>query len=143
MFMQGSEKWFAWTYWTFFYVWRLPKPDMWPVHAYSIYFNIIGIKYFYLSLSIFISCHLFIFFKAKTFDADVKQKMNQAQVSEPKVGHFVLANYQRYMISEHRPTSEVRINESWGRWLAEIRVLCLLQNLNSHAAKRHKKERAI
>ena len=38
--------------------------------------------------------------------------MNQAQVSEPKVGHFVLANYQRYMISEHRPTSEVRINES-------------------------------
>ena len=34
------------------------------------------------------------FFKAKTFDADVKQKMNQAQVSEPKVGQFVLANYQ-------------------------------------------------
>ena len=62
---------------------------------YSIYFNIIGIKYFYLSLSIFISYHLFIFFKAKTFDADVKQKMNQAQVSEPKVGQFVLANYQK------------------------------------------------
>ena len=66
---------------------------------YSIYFNITGIKYFYLSLSIFISYHLFIFFEAKTFDADVKQKMNQAQVSEPKVGQFVLANYQRYIIS--------------------------------------------
>ena len=74
--------------------------------------NLIGIENFYLSLSIFISCHLFIFFKAKTFHADVKQKMNQAQISESKVGHFVLANYQRYIISEHRPTSEVRINES-------------------------------
>ena len=51
------------------------------------------------------------FFKAKTFDADAKQKKNQAQVSESKVGHILFANDQRYMISdrEQRPTSEVRI----------------------------------
>ena len=83
-----------------------------PQNIQSSHLNIIGIKYFYLSLSIFISYHLFIFFKAKTFDADVKQKMNQAQVPEPKVRHFVLANYQRYIISKHRPKSEVRINKS-------------------------------
>ena len=62
-----------------------------------------------LSLSNLFHTICLYFFKAKTFDADAKQKMHQGQVSESKVGHILFANYQRYTISdrEQRPTKEL------------------------------------